>query len=127
MTRIYYLITLLYDNKIQRRLAHSGTIGTEVSKLISDFKLKLFMDEEKFASWVEELNNATDFYEEAFTSYDPDFLLNIETVEDEFTEGDDIDIWAEVYDLQRETEEEDLTEMLEDELDDSEFMNEFKI
>jgi hypothetical protein len=127
MTRIYYLITLLYDNKIQRRLAHSGTIGTEVSKLISDLELKLFMDEEKFASWVEELNNATDFYEEAFTSYDPDFLLNIETVEDEFTEGDDIDIWAEVYDLQRETEEEDLTEMLEDELDDSEFMNEFKI
>lgn len=124
MTHITYLVTLMLEDEVYRKLANPGDVGNVVGQLLGDAELRDHLDEERTATWLSELNDLIEWHEEVYANFDPDFLVMVQTMEETFTEGDDIDIWEDVYALQNEMlEEEELMEMLQA----SDFMNETKI
>lgn len=124
MTHITYLVTLMLEDEVYRKLANPGDVGNVVGQLLGDAELRDHLDKERTTTWLSELNDLIEWHEEVYANFDPDFLVMVQTMEETFTEGDDIDIWEDVYALQNEMlEEEELMEMLEA----SDFMNETKI
>lgn len=110
MTRIFYLITLVTENERYREVVQSGSLGTTLAKLLNDAELRDEVNQEDLAKWVSELNEVTEAHEELIMSQDPDFLVFIETVEETYYEGSDIDDWDFYYNLRDMEEEEDLNE-----------------